>query len=62
MMIKIEDLKKEYKKADRVIEQAFWADRLTYWEKVDVENAKRKIRDIEEFCKTNNINLAVIKG
>ena len=61
-MITIEELKKEYKRADRIIEQAFWADRLTYWEKMDVENAKRKIRDIKEFCKANNINFAVIEG
>lgn len=46
-MFTVEELKKEYARCERIIDDAFWADRLTPAERRDVENAHRRQREIK---------------
>ena len=46
-MFTVEELKKEYARCERIIDDAFWADLLTPAERRDVENAHRRQREIK---------------
>lgn len=50
-MTRIEELKQELARHERVLEDAFWADRLTWGERQAKELAERRIPIIEKELK-----------
>lgn len=47
--VNVEELRAEYKRHERVLEEAFWADRLAPYERMAVEKAHRRQREIKKI-------------
>jgi hypothetical protein len=47
--VNIEELRIEYARHERVLEEAFWADRLAPYERMAVDEAHRRQREIRKI-------------